>query len=145
MIFRTAEQKADLKGSFCRPDRPFFAAGGCHVLTQAFLDVAGKDDWQALIIVPHPGFRGTHVFAANDRYAFDYHGFTEIGRFRDHYFEKMNRWFTGWSADIIVLDISTTSEEFCATFGHRMSNKFYEDPGPRARAYVQRFEFPDDV
>lgn len=85
------------------------------------------------------------MFASNERYAFDYHGFTKIDRFLDHYFEKMKRLFPGWSADVLVLDVSTTSERFCTTYKHRMPDQFYEDPGPRADAYVQRFKFPVDV
>jgi len=97
------------------------------------------------LIAPHSGYRGSHVFASNGRYAFDYHGYTQIDRFLDHYFKKMNRLFPGWSADVIVLDVSPTSEEFCTAYNHRMPDKFFKDPRPRANAYVRRFKFPDDT
>ncbi len=145
MIFRTVEQKTDLKGSFYRPDRPFFAAGACHVLVQAFLDLAPTNAWKASLILPHPGFRGMHVFASNKHYAFDYHGFTDVNRFREHYFQKMKRWFPGWSADILELGVSPISEEFCTRYNHRRPEQFYENPMPRANAYVRKFKFPDSA
>lgn len=144
MIFRTAEQKADLKRSFERPDRPFFAAGACHVLAQAFLDSADSDDWNASLIAPHAGYRGMHVFVCSRYYAFDYHGYTSVHRFRDHYFNKMRHWFPGWSADCLELDISPISEEFCTHYGHRRMDQFYQCPFPRAAAYVQKFARPTD-
>lgn len=145
MIFRTAQQKADLAGSFNRPDRPFFASGACHILAQAFLNVTELKDWSPSIIIPHTGFRGMHVFTANGRYTFDYHGFARMDRFLDHYTARMNRRFPGWSATILQLDISPVSEEFCDRYNSRLPEDFYRDPWPRANAFVKRFDHPGDV
>ena len=145
MIFRTPTQKSDLKGSFYRADRPFFASGACHILTQAFLEFVENGDWKASLIAPHPGFRGLHVFAHNHRYAFDYHGFTRVDRFHDHYAKKMKRFFPGWSGDIVEINVSTTSEEFCHAYNLRMPGNFFKDPGPRAKAFVRRFTAPDSM
>lgn len=139
MIFRTAEQKSDLKGSFNRPDRPFFAAGACHILAQAFLDVVATDDWVASLIAPREGFRGTHVYVSNGIYTFDYHGFTASDRYQEHCFTKMNRLFPGWMADVLELHVSPVSEEFCSQYNLRMPEQFYADPRPRAIAFVRRF------
>ena len=145
MIFRTAEQKDNLRASFLRPDRPFFAAGACHILAQAFLDSVDSNDWKASLILPHQGFRGTHVFAGNDRYVFDYHGFTLIDRYHNHYFKKMSQRFSGWKADILQLDVSPISTEFCTRYHHQLPGQFYKDPMPRAIAFVRKFNVPDDA
>ncbi|MBX2886930.1 MAG: hypothetical protein KTR32_43685 [Granulosicoccus sp.] len=145
MIFRTALQKADLESSFNRPDRPFFASGACHILAHAFLDTVPSNGWKTILILPQPGFRGSHVFASNKKYAFDYHGFTPVSRFQEHYFNKMKRWYPGWSADTLELDISPISSEFCSLYGHRLPQDFYKDPRPRAYAYLKRFDLPVDV
>ena len=115
------------------------------MLAQAFLEVAGTDDWWATFIVPQPEFKGMHVFANNSRYVFDYHGFTPLGMFQKHYFKKMGRWFPGWSANFIDLDVSPVSEEFCTRYNHRLPGQFYMDPRPRAIAFVQKFDLPTDL
>ncbi len=145
MIFRTAEQEADLKASFYRPDRPFFAAGACHVLAGAFLDSTPRVGWNATLIKPHAGFKGMHMFVRNQRYPFDCHGFTPLNRFIDHYFSKMHRWFPGWSADLVDLNSSPIGEEFCTKYQRRMPEQFLENPISRAVNYVQRFEIPADA
>ena len=83
-----------------------------------------------------------HVYVCDERYVFDYHGFTCAQRFRDHYFRKMNRLFPGWSAEILALEMSPVSEEFCVRYNHRRLEQFYENPMARADAYVRKFQFP---
>ena len=137
MIFRTSEQKSDLKNSFYRPDRPFFASGACHVLAHAFIESNGEE-WQPVMICPEAGFRGSHVFVTNYRLVFDYHGFSSEAFFIDHYFKKMQRFFPDWRASLVELTMSPVSEEFCSRFNHRRPDQFYEDPRPRAFKYVHR-------
>ncbi len=145
MIFRSAEQKADLKGMFHRPDRHFFAAGACHILAQAFLDQAQGNEWKASVIVPDQPFRGMHVYVSNGYHVFDYHGFSCRQRFLEHYFGKMRRRFPGWSAEIDELNISPAGESFCHRYRHRLPGQFYKDPMARAVAFVQQFDLPDQL
>jgi hypothetical protein len=142
MIFRTAEQKADLRGSFERPDRPFFAAGACHVLAHAFLETNPSAGFEAVHIKPRPGFRGTHIVAASDALVFDYHGFTERDRFFRHLFSKMGRFLPGWDADLVPIKASAISKEWCEANSHRMPHQFFKDPLPRAFAFARRFPPP---
>src|SRR5471032_3305755 len=81
MIFRTEEQKHDLTRSWHRSDRPFFAAGACHVLAAAFLEVYPNAGFHPFLILPGPGLRGSHVFVSDGETVFDYHGFSGHDRF----------------------------------------------------------------
>ena len=137
MIFRSSEQKSDLRKSFYRPDRPFFASGACHVLADVFIETNGSE-WHAVFIFPEAGFRGSHVFVSNGRLVFDYHGFSSEAVFIEHHFKKMRRFFPGWRASLVELTTSPISEEFCTRFNHRRPDQFYENPQPRALNFVHR-------
>ncbi len=140
MIFRSSEEKSNLKKSFYRPDRPFFASGACHILAHAFIECNGVE-WHPVLIYPDAGFRGSHVFVSNQELAFDYHGFSNEAVFIEHYFKKMQRFFPGWSASLIEFPTSPISQEFCNRYGHRRPDQFYEDPQPRAFNFVHRHQY----
>jgi len=142
MIFRTEEQKHDLIRSWHRPDRPFFAAGACHVLAAAFLEAYPHAGFQPFLILPNPGLRGSHVFVSDGKTAFDYHGFSELDYFLDHFFTKIRRFFPHWCGEVIQLKESPISTSFCEKHNSRLPSQYLHDPLPRAFSYLARFPFP---
>jgi hypothetical protein len=111
MIFRSKRAKEDLSSSWNRSDRTFFAAGACHILAAAFLERFANSAFQAMLILPRHGARGSHVFVTDGTTAFDYHGFTPCERFRSFYCRHLQRRFSGWEADLIALVESPSSRE----------------------------------
>jgi hypothetical protein len=142
VIFRTPKQKADLLRSWHRPDRPFFATGACHILAAAFLKAYPDAGFCSYLVIPEVGMRGNHVFVANRKMVFDYHGFCDHDEFIAHYFRKIRRFLPDWEGKIIRLEMSPTSEAFCDQHGHRLPSQYPHDPFPRASAYLKRFSTP---
>lgn len=141
MIFRTEEQKRDLTRSWHRPDRPFFAAGACHVLAAAFLEANPNDGFHPFLILPNPGLRGSHVFVSDGRTVFDYHGFSRHDHYLSHYFTKIYRFFPRWHGEVIRLTESPIDVSFCEKYNHRLPSQYPHDPLPRAFSYLARFPF----
>jgi hypothetical protein len=137
MIFRSETQKGDQALSWQRGDRAFFASGACHILAHVFLQEYADQEYRPYMILPNAGFRGSHVYAANEDTVFDYHGFSVKAHFLEHYFRKMKRFFPGWSATIFVVR-DFMSPAFLREFNCRAPNQYFADPLPRARAFVQR-------
>jgi hypothetical protein len=145
VIFRTAEQKADVSRSWHRPDRPFFAAGACHILAAAFLAAYPDLGFDSYLILPRPGMRGGHIFVADETIVFDYHGFSDRDRFLDHYFRKIRRLSPGWQGELLRLEVSPAGADFCHKHRHRLPSEFPHDPFPRAFAYLRRFSLPGAI
>jgi hypothetical protein len=141
MIFRTAEQKHDLIRSWHRPDRPFFAAGACHILAAAFLEAYPHASFHPFLILPNPGLRGSHVFVSNGKTAFDYHGFSRHDQYLSHYFTKICRFFPLWNGEVIRLKESPVGASFCRAYNCRLPSQYLHDPLPRAFSYLARFSF----
>jgi len=142
VIFRSAEQKQDVAGSWHRPDRPFFAAGACHILATAFLDSYPNSGYRPFLLLPDPGFRGTHVFVSNGKLIFDYHGYTDYDRYFRHHQKKIHRFFPSWRGQVLALKVSPIDESFCREYSHRLPSQYLHDPLPRALAYLKRFPMP---
>lgn len=145
IILRTAEEKADLVGSWARPDEDFFASGACHVLAAAFLRRHPAAGFRAWGIWPRDGGRGMHVVAAREDLVFDWVGYTPRARFLEEYFAAYRARFPGWSADVEVVEADALSWDFCRATRSRHPSQFLHDPLPRALAYVDRFATPVPV
>jgi hypothetical protein len=145
MIFRSIEAKKNLVHSWHRPDRPFFAAGACHILAGVFLKAYAGSDFRPFLIAPEPGFRGSHVFVADARFVFDYHGYSQRDRYLLHHGEKMRRFFSGWRGRLIELFCSPLEEDFCREYRHRSPAGYLHDPLPRALTYLRRFSRPSEA
>jgi hypothetical protein len=139
MIIRSDDQKQDLASSWNRPDRPFFAAGACHILAAAFLDIYPDSRYSAFHIKPSGAFRGGHVVVADANTVFDYHGYVDRTAYFDHLLLKMQRLHPGWSAQVLPLLASPSEWDFCRQYRHRHPSQFWQDPLPRAMAFVHRF------
>lgn len=137
MIFRTEAQKKDQALSWKRGDRAFFASGACHILHHVFLQEFADPQYRPYMILPSPGFRGTHVYAATEEAVFDYHGFSDKAHYLEHYFRKMKRFFPMWTATVFELHDFMTPE-FFLKFNHRAPDQYFADPRPRAKAFIER-------
>jgi hypothetical protein len=145
MIFRSENAKKDLVGSWNRPDRPFFAAGACHVLAAVFLETYPEAGYYSLFIRPEAGYRGSHVVVSNGGMIFDYHGYTEYNAYLTHYISKIRRFFPQWRGAIQRLEESPIEKLFCRKHRCRMPEQYLHDPRPRALSYLQRFDHPNPL
>ncbi len=137
MLFHTEAQKRDLAWNWHRGDRAFFQAGACHILTEAFLRRFPTAGFRPLMIQPVAGCRGGHVVAASPTTVFDWHGWSDRGRYLAHYFRKLRQFYPGWNAAIFELDEFMTPA-FFQQYNHRAPNQYFHDPRPRAGAFLDR-------
>jgi hypothetical protein len=141
IISRTAEQKADLAGTWEQPDEDFFAAGACHILAGAFLEAYPSAGFHALMLQPANGFRGGHVVVTNQADVFDCRGWSAREAFLRCYSEGCQKVYPGWSCSLVVID-QPLSWSFARDHCCRHASQFYRDPLPRAHAYLARFPAP---
>jgi hypothetical protein len=128
------------------PDRVFFACGACHILAYAFLELYDLPAAEVIWLKPDPGFMGNHIFVVQSDWAFDYHGYSTLGRFLAHTHGKAKRWWPGWNASLVPLPRDVLiSERMSRTYDGlwlREPQQFLHDAMPRARAYLGRFPAP---
>jgi hypothetical protein len=132
-------KKTDIARQWALPDRVFFAAGACQVLAyvaeQRYRDAGFRAYW----LRPAAGFRGNHIIVSDGRHAFDYHGWSNLGRLLDHARRKANRWWPGWSCELIPIEPEVlVSEPRSIAIGLRLREpgQFLHDALPRARAFL---------
>ncbi len=139
--------KEDPVRRWALPDRVFFARGACHILAHAFLDAYPASKFAAIWIKPALGFTGSHIVAVrDDDTAFDYHGYSCWSRLLEHTRAKANRWWPGWTAELIplpkeVLISEAKSREFDRLW-LREPKQFLHDVMPRAGRFLLRFPRP---
>lgn len=128
------------------PDRVFFACGACHILAHAFLQRHGRDIDQVLWIRPAQGHTGNHIVIARGQTVFDYHGYSDRGRFLAHTWRRARHFWPGWDAELIALPrAALVSEKLSRTFPGlwlREPGQFLHDPIPRAQRFLDRFPAP---
>jgi hypothetical protein len=128
------------------PDRVFFACGACHILAYAFLKAYPRAGFTALWIRPAHEFTGNHIVVVREDVAFDYHGFSNWIRLLKHTETKANRWWPGWSAQLITLPMDVLisepkSREYDGLW-LREPKQFLHDALPRAERFLHRFQSP---
>jgi hypothetical protein len=139
-----------IKGNAVRqwalPDRVFFASGACHILAYAFLNTYPEAGFVAVGIRPARGFPGNHIVVVRDDTAFDYHGYSSWRRLLDHTRAKANRWWPGWSADLVHVPkevlISEAKSREIEGLWLREPKQYLHDAMPRARQFLARFPRP---
>lgn len=139
LLFSENYKKKSLGESWNRPERQFFAAGACHILAHVFLEKYPEMGFVPVLIRPKEQMRGSHVFVTDGDYVFDWHGYSHWELFRSHYFNKMQKLFPGWDADLIEIKTSLIEDAFCDKYCHRKPENFFMNPIPRAKAYLERF------
>ncbi|HEX3916455.1 MAG TPA: hypothetical protein VHW60_03885 [Caulobacteraceae bacterium] len=131
--------KADPARHWALPDRVFFACGACQVLAWVALQTYAAEGFEARWIRPGPGFRGNHIIVTDGRSAFDYHGWSQLDRLLDHIERKADRWWPGWSYELVEIapEVLVSEEKSKAVGCHmREPGQFLHDPLPRAAGFV---------
>jgi hypothetical protein len=128
---RTPAERVDQELAWNRTDQAFFAAGACHILAWTFVEQRPYFGIAALRKVGEAN--PSHVIATDGRWAFDHDGWTMetdlLAATAQYEPEKP------WE----LLSVSTDLGTFCATNNHRLPDLYFDDPRPRARAYIARF------
>ena len=132
---RTDLERRDQQVSWERPDKAFFAAGACHVLAWACLEVhAGRS--LRLAAIRTPGAQEAwHTYAVWGDHAFDASGWH-----LERELLTANEAFEGRALERVPVEASF--EDFCVEHHHRPPRDFWADPWPRAQDYVRRFVPP---
>jgi hypothetical protein len=143
VFFPKTNAKADPVRRWHRPDRHFFANGGCHILAFAFLERYPGAGFFAQWIKPAQGFAGNHIYVTNGERTFDYHGFSNEERLLDLAFRRARRFFPGWDATLIDLqaDVLVSEQKSRQIEGLwlREPKQFLHDALPRARTFLDRY------
>lgn len=142
IVLRTPEEKADLALSWSRPDEEFFASGACHVLAAALLRTFPKSGFEARRIRPTLGQRAGHVVVAREDVVFDCRGYTCRKAFFGEYRDAVRRLILDWDAEFVPLDLDPIGWDYCRATRSRHPSQFFQDPMPRALAYMSRFAPP---
>jgi hypothetical protein len=132
--------KADPQRQWALPDRVFFAAGACQVLAYAAVRAYGDVGFAAYWIRPAAGFRGNHIVVTDGRLAFDYHGWSQLERLTAHMHHKANRWWPGWSCELIPMEpeaLISEARSKAAGIHMREPGQFLHDAMPRAVAFLR--------
>ncbi|MFI9537874.1 hypothetical protein ACIG56_32110 [Nocardia fusca] len=132
---RTPLERADQRLSWNRDDQWFFAAGACHILAYAFLEVH-PEGWKAVALWPEDGLDPGHIYATDGIWAFDHCGWTpETELLRT---SRAAEPHAHYHCRLLSMDL----DELCARHWHRTRTEFAHDPWPRAQDYLTRFTDP---
>ena len=146
---RTTGAKRDPVKQWALPDRVFFAAGACHMLAYAFLEIYPAAGFEPIWIRPGVGHTGNHIALVRNELVFDYHGFSVWSRYWAHTLRRARQWWPGWSADIVSIRrdalVSRRKAREYEGLWMKEPQEFLFDPLMRARRYLQRFPAPPVV
>ncbi len=138
--------KKDPVRQWALPDRVFFASGACQVLAYAWIERHPDAGFRPIWIKPAKGYTGNHIVAARGGEAFDYHGPSNWPRLLAHTVAKADRWWPGWSAELVELPvealISETKSRQYDGLWLREPTQFLHDALPRARRFAERYASP---
>ncbi|MCU1645871.1 MAG: hypothetical protein JWN03_6146 [Nocardia sp.] len=118
-----------------RADQWFFAAGACHILAYAFLEIH-PCGFVPFGLWPSGADNPGHVYASNGIWAFDHSGWTPepellvVSRAAEPH--------TNYHSRPIHMDL----DELCAKHWMRARPEFAHDPWHRAHQYIARFVDP---
>jgi hypothetical protein len=133
------ETKKDPSIFWSLGDRPFFGFGACHILTGIFLSQSENHDFYGIWVKPHGGFKGNHVFATNGEWAFDYHGYSNVDRLCEHFWQNQILTNPGWDADKVAVDFDLLETKSLNERNMRGPDQYLKDPSVRAQTFIKRF------
>jgi hypothetical protein len=137
---RTSEEKSDIFKSWAREDRPFFAAGACHILAALFVQLHQHEGYSMVYVKPSKGFPGTHVYATNGVWAFDHNGWSKEADLKELTQNAYSKKYPGWQCTFIPIENSTYAlEDFCKENNHRLPWQYAYLPWERAYKYIASF------
>ncbi|MDQ6525993.1 MULTISPECIES: hypothetical protein [unclassified Nocardioides] len=132
---RTRAQRASPWLSWSRPDRAFFASGACHILAWTCRELHPSEPIGIAALRATGAEQVFHAFATWGAWAFDHSGWHPADAL-----VGVNQDFAGHAIERV--EITTDLATFCRQHRHRMPHQYHDDPRPRARDYVRRFEPP---
>ncbi len=136
---RTHAERADALLAWERDDRAFFASGACHILAHQFLSLHLGEGYELVYIKPHGTTTGSHMYAGNGAWAFDFNGWTRETELLDVHAAAYRNVDPDWDYDRIVLT-EGLPEFLKHTNELRPPEYFPELPWRRAHAYIRQFE-----
>jgi hypothetical protein len=131
---RTPAEYRDPFLSWERDDKSFFAAGACHILAYLFCQLHSDTSYQRILISPHKGYFGHHMYVTDGTWALDYAGWTMEAELLEETERAMDTMQPQWSCDRLV--IAEDIETFCSAHNHRPPSHFPDLPWRRAYAYL---------
>lgn len=134
---RTDEERRDPFLSWSRDDEAFFAAGACHILAFLFVQLHQHEGFEAVLLRPQGGAPGTHVFASDGRWAFDFNGWVRQEKLLKVTTAAYRAEWPNWRHDLVPL--GPCIDQFCRQYAHRSPQCFAYLPWERAYRYLQRF------
>lgn len=132
---RTQAERDDQLLSWRRPDRAFFAAGACHILAWTCRELYPDQSIGIAAIRATDEEQVFHTFATWNDWAFDHCGWHSSDAL-----VRVNQDSVGYP--LVRVEITSDLDSFCDQHYHRMPHQYHDDPRPRARAYVRRFDPP---
>ncbi len=136
---RTHAERADVLLAWERDDRAFFAAGACHILAHQFVSLHLGEGYEIVHIQPRGTMTGSHMYATNGEWAFDFNGWTRETELLDVHAEAYRTVDPDWDYDRIVLT-EGLPEFLKHTNDFRPPEYFPELPWRRAHAYIHQFD-----
>jgi hypothetical protein len=141
-ILVSKEIKNNPEKRWALDDKTFFAAGACHILAYAFLEIFNEKNFKAIWIKPINS-RGNHIIVSNEKVVFDYQGYAN----HHNYFENLKKDWSGlypeWDFTLVYLpkDVLISEEKSKKYNGLwlREPNDFLFDALPRALNYLNTF------
>ena len=146
-MYRTSKApKHDLARRWAFRDRVFFACGACHILAHAFPERYPSAGFRPVWVKPSAGYTGNHIVVVAGAVAFDYHGYSQWAKLVAHTRRKADRWWPGWSAELIELPPDVLASEAKSRqyegLWLREPQQFLCDALPRAPAFLAKFPAP---
>jgi hypothetical protein len=136
---RSDAERRDVFLAWQRSDRAFFASGACHILAHQFLSLHYGEAYELIYIKPHEGFVGSHMYASDGSWAFDYDGWTLESELLAEHELAYRTADPHWKYDRVV--VSEGLPEFLKhTNDLRPPEYFPELPWRRAYDYIKTFE-----
>jgi hypothetical protein len=132
---RTPIERADQRVAWERGDQAFFAAGACHILAFTCRDTYPDRPIGITAMIAEGDEHPFHVYATWRDRAFDASGWNP-----EQELVTVNAAFENRPIERVA--VTTGLAEFCAAHLHRGPDRFWRDPLPRARDYVDRFTPP---
>lgn len=135
---RTEAERRDQVLSFRRSDERFFASGACHILAFRFLARHPDDGFNAVCIAPSRGLPGSHVYATDGTWGFDFNGWTREEQLLRHTTAACRERWPDWDFERILLQDPLDDFPY-EDYKLRRPEQFALNPLPRADAYLDRF------
>lgn len=132
---RSEAERVDQRLSWVRTDRAFFAAGACHLLAWTCRATYPDEMIGIASLVLAGENLAYHTYAIWGGWAFDHCGWNQ-----ESDLVAANEQYEGKSSQRI--QVTTDLGQFCQDHHHRMPHEYWDDPRPRARAYVSRYPPP---